>query len=66
MIFTYHASNADYTDLWHKRLGYPNYTNLFKLTKIDVARGIPKHTERPKGVWFMPKRKQTRTSHRQC
>lgn len=46
----YYASNVDNTDLWHKRLGHLNYTDLVKLTKLDDVRGIPKLIGRPEGL----------------
>ncbi|MGV7953723.1 GAG-pre-integrase domain-containing protein, partial [Mycobacterium kansasii] len=39
---TCYMVHTDETDLWHKRLGHVHYQNLYRLSKRELIRGLPK------------------------
>ena len=56
--------HTDETDLWHKRLGHVHYRNLYRLSKQELIRGLPKLQKLDKICGECQIGKQTRNSHK--
>ncbi|WP_281284697.1 DDE-type integrase/transposase/recombinase, partial [Cobetia crustatorum] len=55
---------TDETELWHKRLGHVHYRNLFRLSKRELIRGLPKLQKVDKICGECQLGKQIRSSHK--